>query len=97
MITIANSKHNAYGVRNFVCDFASDKNNLPVSENPGSTALIIETGEKYILNSYHEWILSKPSCCSNSNTGSGSGSGSTTPPVDEDLDLEVIYDGGMVL
>ena len=46
-----------YGAIHFLCDYQSDVANLPTNRKPGSSAYVIENGNKYILNSDHEWVL----------------------------------------
>ena len=51
----SNSGHTAYGVKEYICDTNADIDLLPLDDVPGSSALVIETGDIYILNSSHEW------------------------------------------
>ena len=51
----SNSGHTAYGVKEYICDTNTDIDLLPLDDAPGSSALVIETGDIYILNSSHEW------------------------------------------
>lgn len=45
-----------YDVNEFACDTPADIAKLPVSCAMGSTAIIISTGEVYMLNSKREWV-----------------------------------------
>lgn len=88
MISYANKKCNAYGVRNLVLDTDADVANLPKSA-AGSTAYVIESGDRYICNSKGEWKKAM--------AGNNSGGGNNNPSKpDEDEDNEIIYDGGEV-
>ena len=51
----SNSGHTAYGVKEYICDAAKDVDLLPLDDTPGSSALVIDSGDLYILNSKHEW------------------------------------------
>jgi hypothetical protein len=88
MITIQR-KGNAYGVKHFVVD---DKSDLELLRKDllfmGSTAYVIASGEKYIVNGYKQWILMPK-------TGNSSG-GDDNPDDDQDI-THVIYDGGEVV
>lgn len=61
-----NSGHTAYGVKEYICDTNADVDLLPLDDVPGSSALVIDSGDLYILNSKHEW----------KRQGSGNGSSS---------------------
>lgn len=61
-------KTTAY-VTQYVADTAADIDSLPINCAPGSTCLIIETSEKYMLNNNYEW--------KKISTGSGGGSSSS--------------------
>lgn len=65
-----NDKVSAY-VTEFICDSVADIINLPTEKNkvyPGSMALIASTGEVYIFNASHKWVL-----LGSGDTGSGEG------------------------
>ena len=51
----SNSGHTAYGVKEYICDTNADVDLLPLDDTPGSSALVIDSGDLYILNSKHEW------------------------------------------
>ena len=54
-----NDNVSAY-VSEFVCDTVADIANLPTEKNKvyrGSTALVTETSEVYILNASRQWVL----------------------------------------
>ena len=87
MINIRHSSGKvAYGVQDFVLDTYEDLQNLKADCAPGSTAFIIATSEKYMLNSHKVWvqISSMPE--------SGGGGGEEPNP-----DNIYIYDGGTVV
>lgn len=65
----SNSGHTAYGVKEYICDTNADVDLLPLDDVPGSSALVIDSGDLYILNSKHEW--------KRQGGGSGSSSGDT--------------------
>lgn len=46
-----------YGIKEFFLDSEDDVKDLPVTIRSGSIAIIIPTGEKYILNGLKEWVL----------------------------------------
>lgn len=84
MITVGKNTANKiiYGAIHFLCDYQSDVANLPTNRKPGSSAYVIENGNKYILNSDHEWVLQP----------SGGGGDQPLPPED----ITIIYDGGLI-
>ncbi len=59
MITVGKNVDNKvlYGTVHFLCDYQSDVANLPTNRKPGSSAYVIENGNRYIFNSNHELIL----------------------------------------
>ena len=84
MITLLskfNQGHEAYGTKHFGCDTESEVPNLPTDCAMGSTAFVIETSKRYMLNSQGKWIA----------IAVGSGGGSTPSPDDT-----IIYDGGEI-
>ena len=83
MITVGKNMDNKaiYGTVKFLCDYQSDVANLPNNRKPGSTAYVIENGNRYILNSNKEWVLQP-----------AGGGGGVLPPDD----TTIIYDGGDV-
>lgn len=52
---ISNSGIKAYGIKHYTVDTTKDLENLPTNITAGSTAFIIETSEKYMLNTKKEW------------------------------------------
>lgn len=46
-----------YGIKEFLVDSSADLPALPTNIKAGSTALIISTGELFILNSKKKWVL----------------------------------------
>lgn len=88
MITIQ-GKSKIYGVKHFVVDEKSDLDLLRKDLLfMGSTAYVIATGEKYIVNSDKQWILMPKS--------ENSSGGGSNPDDDQDI-THVIYDGGEVV
>ena len=51
MYKIASHGTKAYGIKSFVLDTVEDVNSLPTDVEMGSSAYIIATGDKYLLNS----------------------------------------------
>lgn len=51
-----NSGTTAYGIQHFICDTPDDIPNLSTAVAQGSTAFVISTSEKYMLNSQGQWI-----------------------------------------
>ena len=88
MVTIQ-AKGKVYGVKHFVMDTVDDFNLLRKDLLfMGSTAYVIATGEKYIVNSDKQWILMPKS--------ENSSGGGSNPDDDQDI-THVIYDGGEVI
>lgn len=49
--------HIAYNIQEYMLDFATDVENLPLVDcAPGSAAYVIETGDIYIKNGQKEWV-----------------------------------------
>lgn len=46
-----------YGIKEFLLDSVEDLAKLPTNLRSGSSALIIPTGDLYILNGDKEWIV----------------------------------------
>ena len=44
-----------YSLTEYIADKESDVENLPITCLPGSTCIVIETSEVYILNTQHKW------------------------------------------
>lgn len=93
MISYANRKDTAYGIRSFVLDTNNDVQDLPMSK-AGSTAYVISSGKRYICNSLGEW---KEVVAASGGNGNSSG-GNTNPGGNgnnsSDSSDEIIYDGG---
>lgn len=51
MYKIASHGTKAYGIKSFILDTVEDVNSLPTDVEMGSSAYIIATGDKYLLNS----------------------------------------------
>lgn len=75
MYTIrANSNRIAYGVKRYTLDTIDDLKKLNISTAfPGSTAFIVETSTRYILNNKKQWIKSSNSGGGGSSSGGSSG------------------------
>ena len=82
---VASSGNVSYGVQNLVLDTPTDLTQLGTNFTVGSTAFIISTSERYMLNSQKEWVLIQ-----SGNGGSGGGG-------DIDPDATYIYDGGVII
>lgn len=70
-----------YGIKEFIIDSAEDIANLPTNIpkiRVGSTALVISSGDLYILNSAGKWVL----------LGSSSGSGGSEGSLDSNVLIE---------
>lgn len=48
--------HVSYGIKKYIVDTEDDIIDLPLECKMGSSAYVIESGSKYILNSQYEWI-----------------------------------------
>lgn len=46
-----------YGIKEFLLDSVDDLSSLPTNIRSGSSALIIPTGELYMLNGDKQWVL----------------------------------------
>lgn len=46
-----------YGVKEFLLDSVDDLSSLPTNIRSGSSALIISTGDLYMLNGDKQWVL----------------------------------------
>ena len=93
MVTIQ-AKSKVYGVKHFILDTKDDFNLLRKDLLfMGSTAYVISTGETYIVDGGHNWVL-KP----NSNSSAGGGSeGDSGNGGNDSTDDTIIYDGGEIL
>lgn len=88
MITIQ-GKSKIYGVKHFIVDEKSDLDLLRKDLLfMGSTAYVIATGKKYIVNSNKQWILMPKS--------ENSSEGDSNPDDDQDI-THVTYDGGEIV
>ena len=56
IITISNSGHTAYGLKEYVIDKKADLQDLPIDIAIGSTAFCIEDSSVYMINSSREWV-----------------------------------------
>lgn len=45
-----------YGIKEFFLDSIEDLQNLPTNIRSGSTAIVISTGRKYVLNGSKQWV-----------------------------------------
>lgn len=75
------SGNTAYGVQHFILDETDDLENLHAECAPGSTAFIVATSQKFMLNNTNAWV--------EITTGGGGGGGGGS-----DDDDHLIYDGG---
>lgn len=91
MFTIArNSNKVAYGIKHFVIDTEQDLKEIPLGTvYPGSTAIILESSARYMLNNKREWVQ-----LSSSSGGSGNGSGGSDNPYPDNPGVSL--DGGWV-
>lgn len=48
-----------YGINEYVCDFETDVQKLPIGCATGSTAYVIETGNIYIIDGFKKWVKMK--------------------------------------
>lgn len=92
---LANSGRRAYGVKNYMVNTKAEMDAIEITSAvyPGSTVLVLDTSERYILSDSLKWV--KLSVGSNSGSGDSSGGGGdsgggTTPNPDD----EIIYEGG---
>ena len=53
--TLSQSGHTAYGIKEFVVDEDKDIDTLPIDVPMGSAAVVIDTGNVYMMNSQDEW------------------------------------------
>lgn len=67
-----------YGIKEYILDSPEDVGKLPKDIKAGSTALVITSGDIYILNGRKEWVLL--------GTESGQGGGSE-PSNSSNLDV----------
>jgi hypothetical protein len=72
MITVGRNtgSQTVYNQAIFYCDYESDVSDLPTNRGVGSKAIVIETGNVYLLNGQHQWIL-QPTTGSGGNTDGG--------------------------
>ena len=84
MVSITRQKHGAYGVKHFTLDTEDDFKTIRKDTLfTGSTAYVISTGNKYIVNGNLEW----------KEINSSSGGGGDVPPSEDKI---IIYDGGEI-
>lgn len=96
MITVGRNtgRQPFYNMGEYICDYETDVANLPTDKSAGSTATVVETGNVYMLNSQHQWVL-QPS------GGSASGGDIIYDGgiIDNSSSLSssnIIYDGGTI-
>ena len=83
---VRNSNKIAYGIKHFVVNTETELKEIPLGNvYSGSTALVLESSARYVLNNRLPWVKLAASY------GSG---GSTTP--DSPGDIYVGLDGGLV-
>jgi hypothetical protein len=94
MITIGRNtgKQSFYNIGVYICDYESDIADLPVNKSAGSTAKVVETGNTYMLNNFHQWILQPDS----GGTSSGGNIIYDGGNVSSSSGTDTIYDGGTV-
>lgn len=46
-----------YGIKEYLLDSSADITELPTNIRSGSTAIVIPTGVKYVLNGSKKWVL----------------------------------------
>lgn len=80
---LSNGGKRVYGVKTFMVDTLADIDAIPLLSTvaPGSTVLVADTSERYILNNKRIWM---PITCAGSPGGGDPG----------DVDDEIIYEGG---
>ena len=82
---VRNSNKIAYGIKHFVVNTETELKEIPLRNvYSGSTALVLESSARYVLNNRLQWVKLATSC------GSG---GSTTP---DSGDIYAGLDGGLV-
>ena len=85
---LTNSGSVAYGVKNFILDTPTDFAYVGTNHETGSTAFVISTSEKYMLNGQKQWVKIQVT------TGGGSSGGGGEAPDPDNL---YIYDGGVII
>lgn len=81
------SKGKPYGVKHYTVDDLSDLDLIRLDLTAmGSTAYVIGSGERYILDGHNTWVLMPM-------PGGNSGGGGSDEPTDD----TIVYDGGEVL
>lgn len=79
----------------FYCDTEADIKNLPTDRTPGCLAKNIETGDIYLLDNSHVWVLQTKSLFGAGGSNGGSSSSQdiylTQGSVDEDQNLILGY------
>ena len=53
--TLSQSGHTGYGIKEFVVDTDEDIKKLPIDVPMGSAALVIDSGNVYMMDSQDEW------------------------------------------
>ena len=54
---VSNRGQLLHGQKEFICDYESDIDTLPVNGSPGSTAFVIDGVKTFMLNHQKKWIL----------------------------------------
>ena len=67
----------AHGLNRYIVDEVSDIETLPAYIQPGSKAIVANSGDVYLLNNEHKWIKQPTS------SGGGSGGGASQEEVEE--------------
>ena len=80
-----------YGIRQYVIDDESGLSELPTDVHIGSSCLVIDTGDIYVINSEGEWV--KVSTANNSSSGDGSGSEEDPSGAEENDEIISFQDG----
>lgn len=53
--TIRENDRAKYSITDYVADTEADINDLPTTVSPGSTCIVIETSNVYMLNNQKQW------------------------------------------
>lgn len=86
----ANDNNIAYGVKKIIVDTTKDLEALPYKAEPGSTAIVEDTMDLYLLNNHNTWVKIK-----NLKTNGGSSGGGDNPGSGGgDENNLYIWDGG---
>lgn len=85
----ANDNNIAYGVKKIIVDTKKDLEALPYRAEPGSTAIVEDTMDLYLLNNHNTWVKIK-----NLKSNGGSGGGDNPGGGGGDENNLYIWDGG---